>query len=225
MSVDTVLFDLDDTLCEYEQDSREVLAESFDRCGVEPFFELSDYHARYDEFLTDGETIAELRANCFAAIAEESGHGAETGRAVADAFADVRDHSRVRFCPGASETLEALARDHAVGVVTNGGPEMQRTKMAALGIDDRVEAVVFAGHDAPAKPEPEPFERALAELGSTPDRAVHVGNSLDSDVAGAHAAGLRSVWVPADPSVVPEPEPHFAFETLRPLGDRPWLGD
>ncbi len=100
---------------------------------------------------------------------------------------------------------------------------MQRTKMAALGIDDRVDAVVFAGHDAPVKPEPEPFERALAELGSTPDRAVHVGNSLDSDVAGADAAGLRSVWVPADPSVVPEPEPPFAFETLRPLGDPPWL--
>src|SRR6056297_1292402 len=223
MTVDAVLFDLDDTLCEYEQDSREVLSTSFERCGVEPFFELSDYHARYDEFLAAGDTVAELRSACFATIAEEHGHGAATGRAVADAFADVRDHSRVRFCPGASAALDAIARDHTVGVVTNGAPEMQRTKMAALGIDDRVETTVFAGHDAPAKPAPEPFERALADLDATPDRAVHVGNSLDSDVAGAHAAGLRSVWVPADPSLAPDPEPHFAFETLHPVGDRPWL--
>lgn len=222
VTVDTVLFDLDGTLLEYDQDSRDVLSASFDRTGIEPLFELPDYHARYDEFLESGVGVDEQRANCFAALADDAGHDAETGRAVADAFAEIRDHSRVRYLPGAAETLETLAGTHALGIVTNGSPAMQRTKMAALGIEEYADAVVFAGHDAPAKPSPEPFERALSELDSSPERAVHVGNSLETDIPGAKAAGVGAVWVPADLSVTPDPAPDFSFETLHPLGDRPW---
>ncbi|WP_458190596.1 HAD family hydrolase [Haladaptatus sp. NG-WS-4] len=222
MTVDTVLFDLDDTLLEYKQDSHEVLSASFETVGVEQFFDIPDYHARYDEFLERGVSVDEQRANCFAAIASEQGYDAETGRAIADEYAEIRDHSRVRYLPGAPETLETLARNHVLGIVTNGAPKMQRTKMAALGIDDHFESVVFAGYDTPAKPNPEPFEHALSELDSEPKRAIHVGNSLVSDVSGAKAAGIEAVWVPADPSVTPDPTPDFAFETLHPLGDRPW---
>lgn len=193
MTVDAVLFDLDDTLLEYEQNSRDVLSASFDRTGIEPFFELPDYLARYDEFLEPGIGVDEQRANCFAAIASEWGYGEETGRAVADAFAEIRDHSRVRYLPSAAETLETLAGSHALGIVTNGSPAMQRTKMAALRIEEYADAVVFAGHDAPAKPNQEPFERALSELDSSPRHAVHVGNPLETDVSGAKAAGLRTV--------------------------------
>ncbi|WP_458205813.1 HAD family hydrolase [Haladaptatus sp. NG-SE-30] len=222
MSIDTVLFDLDDTLLEYEQSSHDVLSSSFETVGVEQFFDIPDYHVRYDEFLERGLSVDEQRANCFAAIASEKGYDTETGRAIADEFAEIRDHSLVRYLPGAPETLETLARDHALGIVTNGSPKMQRTKMAALGVEDHVDSVVFAGHDAPAKPNPEPFEHALAELDSEPEKSVHVGNSLRSDVSGAKAAGLGAVWVPADPDVTPDPTPDFAFETLHPLGDRPW---
>ncbi len=222
MTIDTVLFDLDDTLLEYEQNSQEVLSSSFDEAGVQPFFELSDYHSRYDEFLERGVSVDEQRANCFSAIAQDAGYDPETGRAVARAFAEIRDHSRVRYLPGASKTLETLARDHALGIVTNGSPTMQKTKITALGVEQYVDSVVFAGHDAPAKPNPEPFECALSELGSTAERAVHVGNSLSTDVPGAKAAGLDAVWVPANPGVTPEPTPDFAFQTLHPLGERPW---
>ncbi|KZN25667.1 haloacid dehalogenase [Haladaptatus sp. R4] len=222
MTIDTLLFDLDDTLLEYEQRSPDVLAASFDRVGVDSFFDIPAYHARYDEFLEAGLSVNDQRANCFAAIARENGYDEETGRAVAAAFAEVRDHSRVRFLPGASETLEALTGEHALGIVTNGAPEMQRAKMAALGVERYVDTIVFAGHDAPAKPNPEPFERALSELDSTPERALHVGNSLDTDVPGAKAAGLGAVWVPADPDETPDPTPDFAFETLHPLTERPW---
>lgn len=222
MTIDTLLFDLDDTLLEYEQRSEDVLAASFDSVGIDSFFDIPEYHDRYDEFLQAGLGVDEQRADCFAAIARDEGYDEETGRAVATAFADVRDHSRVRYLPGASETLEAFAGEYTLGIVTNGAPEMQRAKIAALGIERYVETVVFAGHDTPAKPNPEPFEHALSELGTAPERALHVGNSLDTDVPGAKAAGLGAVWAPADPNVTPEPVPDFAFETLRPLRDHPW---
>lgn len=220
--LEAVLFDLDGTLVEYERSTGDLLSLAFERAGVEPCFDVEAYLDRYNDHLGPGVSIAEGRADCFAAIAADRGRDPERGRAVARAFAEARDHSRVDLLSGARETLDALAADHAVGIVTNGPPEMQSTKLEAVGLDDAVETVVYAGHDAPAKPDPEPFEAALTELGAKPDRTVHVGNSLSSDVAGAHAAGLRSAWVPAEDGVDPDPEPHYAFESLTELADSPW---
>ena len=220
--VDAVLFDLDGTLVEYERTPGEVLEIAFERAGFDPYFEVEAYFDRFDDHLGPGVSIAEGRANCFAEIAENCGRDPDHGRAVADAFAAARDQSRVRPLPGATAVVDGLAEDHALGVVTNGPPEMQTTKLEAAGLVDAFETVVFAGHDAAPKPDPEPFEVALDALGSIPDRAVHVGNSLSSDVAGAHAAGLRSAWLPAEGGVEPDPEPHFSFASLAELRDRPW---
>ena len=45
------------------------------------------------------------------------------------------------------------------------------------------------------KPHPAAFEAALASLGVPPSRVLHVGDSLLHDVAGAHAAGVDSLFV------------------------------
>lgn len=45
------------------------------------------------------------------------------------------------------------------------------------------------------KPAPEPFLAVLDALGVAPAEALHVGDSLGDDVAGAAACGLRSAWL------------------------------
>jgi 2-haloacid dehalogenase/putative hydrolase of the HAD superfamily len=45
------------------------------------------------------------------------------------------------------------------------------------------------------KPAPRIFHEALARSGWRPQRVIHVGDSLHSDVGGARAVGLRSGWV------------------------------
>lgn len=221
MPIDAVLFDVDDTLCRYRRSGRELLALAFDDVGVEPFFQVEEYHRRYSEFMADTDGVDDLRRECFAAIADESGFDRDVGYAVADAFAAERDHRDVEALPGALEAVDRLAEDHAVGVVTNGEPWMQAQKLAGLGLDDAFEVVIHAGYDTAAKPHPEPFHRALGALDVSPDRAVHVGNSLASDVAGAHNAGLGSVWL--DQGVDPDPAPHYTLRSMRDLHAPPWL--
>ena len=220
-SIGTVLFDLDDTLIEYTQSSADVLAAAFDRVGVDPLFSIPDYHARYDDFLDASEGIDDLRARCFAAILDERGRDPELGRRVAAAYAAERDQTAVRFLPGAEAVLDALS-DRPLGIVTNGDPGMQRTKMDALGIRERVDAVVHAGYDTAAKPEPEPFRRALDLLDGTPETAIHLGNPLTTDVPGARAAGLATGWVPADPDASPDPAPDYAFASMKAVLEAPW---
>lgn len=58
-----------------------------------------------------------------------------------------------------------------------------------------VHAIIDSGAVGVAKPDPAIFELALATVGTTPDRAIHVGDAYQYDVLGARAAGVRPVLV------------------------------
>ena len=70
---------------------------------------------------------------------------------------------------------------------------------------------LFSSEVGRRKPDPAIFERALDALGVEPARALFVGDTLATDVAGAKALGMRTcqaVWFRADDD--PEaPEPDF----------------
>ena len=216
-SVDAVLFDIDNTLCSYRRTSGDILPLAFDSVGVDPFFAAEEYVDRYSEFADDSDGIRDLRERCFATFARERGHDPDTGRAVARAFAAERDHTNVEYCPGARETLSTLDGEVALAAVTNGAPEMQSAKLKGLGLGDFFETVVYAGYDTPSKPAAEPFHLAVDALNVTPERTLHIGDSLSSDIAGGHRAGVQTAWVhgrDVEPAVDPDPTPDYAFSTV-----------
>lgn len=220
--VETVLFDLDDTLCEQRRSTEDVLAEAFDVVGVEPFFTAAEYDRVVDEI---GGTDSDVRRRerCFERLARKNDRDATLGRRVAVAHEGLRDYTDVRFLPGAERTLERLAESYRLGLVTNGGPDTQSPKIDVLDLRDVFDTVVLAGYDAPAKPDPRPYERAMDDLNTAPDRTVYVGNSLATDVPGAQAAGIRAAWIPdGDPPADPGVEPEYVLESVRDLLDRPW---
>ena len=45
------------------------------------------------------------------------------------------------------------------------------------------------------KPDPKIFELALKELGTAPERTVHICNRLDTDVLPAQGLGMRTAWI------------------------------
>jgi putative hydrolase of the HAD superfamily len=187
-----LLFDLDDTICQYRRSHDEVLAAAFDRCGVEPFFSVADF----DRWVPRVEATSplDLREQCFAAICREQGRNPALGERVAAAYRD-RDPRNIEFLPGARAALETLGEQYTLGLVTNGGEATQRPKLDALGIVDAFETIVFATPDAAIKPDPAPFHAVLSALGAEPSMAIHIGDSLASDVAGAQAAGIDAVWL------------------------------
>ena len=201
-----VLFDLDDTLLRYRRSSGTLLRESFDAVGVDPVFPVEAYYDQFRRFADRTDSVAELRQECFAALCAERGRDPDLGRRVADAYAAERDHRNVEWVAGAREVMGSLSERYRIGVVTNSPADAARQKIDAAGVDDYTETIVFAGHDTPAKPAPEPFERALDALEADPEHAVHVGDSLRSDVAGANAAGLRSVLFAPDDAGVEAPD-------------------
>ena len=64
-----------------------------------------------------------------------------------------------------------------------------------LGVLEHVDGVVTSADVGAAKPDAAMFERALALAGVEPPDAVHVGDSIENDVEGARAAGIRAILV------------------------------
>jgi putative hydrolase of the HAD superfamily len=98
----------------------------------------------------------------------------------------------------ASAVLAQLRADGwRLGILTNGWPATQRAKVEALGLESRVDAVLYAEEHAPGgKPSRAAFDAALNALGAPSERSVvFVGDDLVNDIQGARAAGLLTIRV------------------------------
>lgn len=101
-----------------------------------------------------------------------------------------------RLLPGALELVAAArSRGLAVGLLTNSAAAPTQVKLDALGLAGAFDAVVTRDTLGIGKPDPRVYLHACSLLAIEPARAVCVGDSLEWDVLGAQAAGLRAVWL------------------------------
>jgi HAD superfamily hydrolase (TIGR01509 family) len=215
MDVETVLFDLDSTLCQYRRSPDAMLAKAFEQADVTPYCTADDLSA-VAAAVPAAESNVEFYTSCLAAVAERKGVTGEHAPAIAHAYDSIVDHFNVEFIPGAETVLRTLS-DYTLGLVTNGGQHTQQEKLDRLGIRDAFDALVFATPEKGIKPDPYPFERALQELDATPEKTVHVGDSLHADVAGANAMGIGSVWIPQTTSTDDGITPDLTLDTVADL--------
>ena len=93
---------------------------------------------------------------------------------------------------GAEEILEFAARHGVVGILSNGLKEQQWAKIRTFGLDRWVTHVVLSEEVGAMKPARAIFDAAWKAAGDGDVRKVYVGDSWETDVLGAKAAG----WFP-----------------------------
>jgi len=150
--------------------------------------EIGFYRAEHDRAGTRA-MLEELRDDCARVVEAELATGLPFGELRAALL------EAIRFAPFAEveATLDTLAaRGVALAVVSNWDVSLHDV-LAERGWTARFAAVVTSAELGVAKPDPRPFERALEALGVAPADAVHVGDDLQADVAGARAAGVEPV--------------------------------
>src|SRR5438067_4302363 len=87
--------------------------------------------------------------------------------------------------------MQALARaGYDRGAITNG-----KFPVVRLPVARRFAFVVHAERLGEPKPAAAPFLHAAELCGGRPSRWVHAGDSLETDVAGAQACGMKAVWI------------------------------
>ena len=93
--------------------------------------------------------------------------------------------------------LRALRqRGWRTAILTKGDPSTQAAKIRTLGLDSLVDDVVHADEHAPGgEPAREPFLEVLRRLHVAPCDAVMVGADPVTDIEGAQAAGIRTIFL------------------------------
>jgi putative hydrolase of the HAD superfamily len=160
--------------------------------------EMAYYRAHHDE-ASRWAGLRDLRRRCAGVVADELGLALPPDEVLEALLASIRFNAY-------PEVPEALARLRAGGarlaVVSNWDVSLhdvlERTELRPL-----VDAVVISAEIGAAKPQPAIFHAALERLRATAADALHVGDSLELDVAGARAAGLRAVLVARDGAPAP----------------------
>ncbi len=219
MAYDAVCFDLDSTLCESTQDRTAVLERVFSHSDVKPFCTFSDLRALVpvvDTAKTDREFYEFLFAE---AARRTEGIDPACAPSLAVTYLEEHDPTQVRFRPGAQQALAAAREQGAVGLITNGSRPLQSQKLTTLGIADAFDTAVFIDPTEGIDPKPAsiPFERALEALSVTPDAALHVGDSLHADIAGANAMGMDTAWIDLGRTPLNGHEPTYRLHSLEAL--------
>lgn len=93
--------------------------------------------------------------------------------------------------PGACEALDAVKLP--VCVVSNADTEDVVSAVSRRNL--RVDRIVTSEDARSYKPDAAIFELALREMNVSPDRVLHAGDSLHSDVGGAAPLGMATCWV------------------------------
>lgn len=220
-----IVFDMDDTLYDERQ------------------YVLSGFHAvaRWAE--------AELGLPAAASYAELAGlyaqgvrgstfdqwltaHGLPTIELTPRLVAVYREHEpTLRPFPEVADLLAQLRYDHRLGLVSDGYLEVQRRKLAALGLAPLLDAVVFSDELGRAswKPSPAPFEAVCRRLDVAPVDAVYVADNATKDFAGPRRIGMASIWVrwPGGEYTAREPlgPEHAPDWTISSLAELPGLLD
>jgi putative hydrolase of the HAD superfamily len=220
MSPGAIFFDMDDTLVDdtgcYQASIEGVCADlgaPFDAVALRTAYEASSL-----PWWPDGDLMS-IREKLWGQALEACGYDVRLAPRVVERYLHHRVQT-VELLDGAIEVLETLRSKYRLAVITNGGGDIQRLRLAHLGLDRYFDAIVASTDVDAGKPDRRIFDHASKLLGVPAGETWHVGDSLVSDVAGALNAGLQAaVWYNCNGAEcrAEDTQPHLQIAALREL--------
>lgn len=214
--IDTVLFDLDDTLHDdstaYKTAVRRVAGDVAAAYGIDAEHLFRAYVAEANGFWKTlsqehlSTPIIDARVQMWSDALVASGVPLNTALAAkcGQDYGDYRNEV-LALSPGALDLIVALReRGCKIGIVTNGFAATHHEKIDLLGLRPYIDGLFLADEMNMVKPEPEIFRLVCRTLGSLPERTAMVGDRYDRDVIGAGHVGLFTVLI--DVHAIPLPD-------------------
>lgn len=205
MSIDAVVWDIDDTIFDYT---------AADRAGMRGHLAaegLLDGYTSVEQALARWREITDAQWARFSA-GETDWQGQRRdrvrvflGERLSDADADewfdryvTHYESAWALFPDVLPVLDSLVGSHRHAVLSNSSLLVQDRKLRVLGVHDRFESILCAAELGVSKPAAAAFHAACDALRLPPHRVAYVGDHPEIDGRGAAEAGLLSVWIDRD---------------------------
>ena len=163
---------------------------------------ISTREALWGTFSGDDSSLAQLREwmptyrllSWIGALSELGIDDRVLAAELVEFFAADRSRRHVVFAES-EQVLHDLKKNFRLALLTNGAPDIQGTKIDGSNLASFFETIIISGDHGFGKPDPRIFQLALKRLKVAAHEAVMIGDSLNRDIAGARAAGLRTIWI------------------------------
>ena len=203
MKYDLVLFDLDGTLFDYKKAEKYALTNAFADFGINDLSaELTKKyqdinHEIWQKFEQKKITSVKLRTERFKILFEQE----------AMDFDPVKFSQRYLYhlsqadfyLPKAKELIKYFHGKVKMALITNGLSDVQQGRYGKSDIKDFVPHIFISEEIGIPKPHPEIFEFIFEQLNfNDKEKALIVGDSLNSDIQGGNNFGIDSVWFNQD---------------------------
>ncbi|EJE4162744.1 HAD-IA family hydrolase [Vibrio parahaemolyticus] len=207
-----IFFDMDETLCGTSQADK-AAGQKFAAWIQQTYPQVSDPQAFLQRYLQGvykklnaefPQLVALLpdenafRCGLIQTILAENGIHIDAEQAQqAQHYFDSARMGAFTFFPGVKEMLTDLRKHYKLVVITNGPIFSQHPKLKATQMDEWMDHIIVGGEEPEEKPAASIFQKALNLVDIKPEEALHIGDSLAADIAGANNMGILSVWVNA----------------------------
>lgn len=202
-SIQHIFFDLDNTLWDFNHNSREAIGELYETFSLgdhtqvkrEAFVERYLFHnERYWELYRENRVSkSRLRIARFEAVLSEAGIDPKPmARSMCDTYMQ-ECPKKTTLVDGAVEILTSLKPDYELHILSNGFTEAQHMKLRCSGIDHFFNEVITSERASSRKPQSRIYEYAMKLTGALPEASIMIGDHVNIDVVGALSAGWQAV--------------------------------
>jgi putative hydrolase of the HAD superfamily len=201
--VETILFDVDDTLYDQLQPFKNAFDTYFKHLTNVPIEKLYVASRKHSDTLfnkSEAGTISLLELQTYRIMTACKDFGIDIHYQEAVEFQEIyeMEQKKITLFPEIEKLLEQLTeKDKQLGILTNGPHEHQLMKINQLGMTRwiPIENIFISSAIGCAKPDSHAFSIVEKNLSINKDKTVYIGDSFDNDVIGAKQVGWNSIWM------------------------------
>lgn len=204
----TIFFDLDNTIIDTIENTKQVVEEIYYKYGLSNYF--NSYSHFYDIYrennklmwekyaqgkITKGELNEARFTNLFSNISDITVEQSKIMNA--DYLSCIVN--RKKLVEGAIQLLDYLqTKKYPMHIISNGFTELQYKKMQSASITHYFDKIILSDAVGANKPSPEIFEYALKQSGVAAKESIMIGDDFTSDISGAYSCGISQIWYNPD---------------------------
>jgi putative hydrolase of the HAD superfamily len=205
MAYQHILFDLDGTLWDFHQNSKDTLQALFEEhqlakylnCDFEAYYKsyllINDHYwalfreSKIDKFeLRYGRFNASFKAFNFEHL--------ELAKTINDAYLSMSPY-KTKLLEGTLDLLDYLKTKYTLHIVTNGFPEVQHIKMSNSGLRPYFQELFISEEIGYNKPDKKIFEHIFEKLNTKAADCIMIGDSWDADIIGAQNVNMDYIFI------------------------------
>lgn len=198
----TVLFDIDNTLLNFDAGERNAVIKTLNMFSVATTDEIINKYVKindglWKEFEKGKITKDDIKNNRFKILFDEIGHvSTVSAREVNDKYTLNLSEEGI-LLDGALELCKKLKRiGYKLYAVTNGIEHVQKKRLRKSGLESVMDNVFISEKIGFQKPMKEYFDYVFENITEKDkSKIILVGDSISSDITGAVNAGIDCVWL------------------------------